>query len=56
MAYEVMKFVTHDCQRKKVRDGEMAYYENEDVGWQGKEEEHFACMALNLGLVFGPAF
>jgi len=52
MAYEVMKFMTHDCQRKKVRDGEMAYYENEDVGWQGKEEEHFTCMALNLGLVF----
>ena len=45
-AYEVMKFMTHDCQRKKVSDGEMAYYENEDVGWQGKEEEHFTCMAL----------
>jgi hypothetical protein len=38
--------MTHDCQRKKVRGGEMAYYENEDVGWQGKEEEHFTCMAF----------
>jgi hypothetical protein len=32
--------MTHTCQRKKVRDGEMVYDENEDVGWQGKEEEH----------------
>ena len=45
--------MTYDCQRKKVRGGEMAYYENEDVGWQGKEEEHFTCIALqNPGLVF----
>jgi len=35
--------MTHNCQREKVRDGEMAYDENEDVGWQGKEEEHFTC-------------
>ena len=46
--------MTHNCQRKKVRDGEMAYDENEDVGWQGKEEEHISLckMALStLGLV-----
>ena len=46
--------MTHNCQREKVRDGEMAYDENEDVGWQGKEEEHFTCKMTsqtNLGLV-----
>jgi hypothetical protein len=33
-SYERMEFMTHSCQREKVREGEMAYDENEDVGWQ----------------------
>jgi len=39
-----MKLMTHNCQREKVIDGEMAYDENEDVAWQGKEEEHGTCV------------
>lgn len=39
-SYEFMKLMTHNCQREKVIDGEMAYDENEDVAWQGKEVEH----------------
>lgn len=33
-SYERMEFMTHSCEREKVREGEMAYDENEDVGWQ----------------------
>jgi hypothetical protein len=43
-SYEFMKLMTHNCQREKVIDGEMAYDENEDVAWQGKEEEHGTCV------------
>ena len=32
-SYEIMKFTTHSCQSKKVRDREMADDENEDIGW-----------------------
>jgi len=44
-AYEVVEFSTDTCQGKEVRDGEMFYGENEDVRWQGEEEEH---VTLNL--------
>jgi hypothetical protein len=39
-AYEVVQFSTDTCQGEEIRDGEMSYDENEDVRWQGEEEEH----------------
>ena len=39
-AYEVVEFSTYTCQGEEVRDREMSYDKNEDVGWQGEEEEH----------------
>jgi hypothetical protein len=39
-AHEVVEFSTDNCQGEEVRDGEMSYDENEDVRWQGEEEEH----------------
>ena len=39
-AYEVVEFSTDTCQDEEVIDGEVSYDENEDVRWQGEEEEH----------------
>jgi hypothetical protein len=39
-AHEVIKSATHTCQGDEACDGEMIYDENEDVGGQGKEEDH----------------
>lgn len=51
-SYERMEFMTHSRQREKVREGEMAYDENEDVGWQCKEEEHVTCIAATSASCF----
>lgn len=39
-AHEIVEFSTDNCQGEEFSDGEMSYDENEDVRWQGEEEEH----------------
>jgi hypothetical protein len=39
-SYEIIKFMAYCSEREEVSDGEMAYDDNEDVGRQGKKDEH----------------
>ena len=50
-AYEVVKFSTDTCQGEEARDGEMSYDENENVRWQGEEEEHYPRYRLTAHLL-----
>ena len=49
-AHEVIELSTHACQGDEACDGEMIYDEDEDVGGQGKEEDHHPQSRLDARL------